>query len=147
MSELQIAPNKKIKAGVTVVATSLASIAFSGCMQNGGETNAQFRETATPAARYSFDYSAGFPTRINKDGVGLACFEETPYSSDKVVVTTEGQNEVVVIPASKQQQPLHFTGLTDYNAPLQAADAYTASVMSSYGCATQADGDVTPWNS
>lgn len=148
MKEAVISPNRKYRTPTVILTTGLAGIALSGCINNGYESNSAFREVASPAARYGFDYSGSLPTRVKEGDYGNSCLDNSPYRSNQVVVTAEGENEVVVTPASKVLLlPLRLTGLTDFNAPLQPVDEYTAKVLESYGCDTQPDGDLKPWGS
>ncbi len=151
MGELLGNPNTKRKRVVVVIGASLASLALTSCGfkladSHDFDSSAQFRERASVAARYGFDYSAGYPERITEDGVVNSCLEVSPYKMSRVVVAQEGDDGVKVTPGSKKFETLHFIGLTDPDSPLQAADDYTAAVLQDYGCDTKPDGEIQPWD-
>lgn len=147
MMELLKTPNQKQR--VTAILTAgVASVALSGCINDGYESNAAFREVASPAARYGFDYSGALPTRVKEGRYRNSCLDDSPYRFDQVVVTTENENQVVITSVSEiPLLPLRFKGLNDFDAPLQPANEHTTNVLASYGCDITPDGMLKPWGS
>lgn len=138
--------NAKRKPVIAMIGMGLAGLALTGCGARY-ESNADFRKVATPATRYGFDYSGTYPERVTEDRVGLSCLDTSPYAlGRKVLVTKEGDDGVMVTAESSRFKPLHFSGLTDTERPLQPADTYTAEILRDYNCVTAADGRIKPYD-
>lgn len=116
-----------------VIFLGIPALLLSACATNAEDRS----EAASPAERYAYDYLVS----SRQDNGVTMCLSDTPYDSDEAIITSVGEDGVLVSPTNVEITPLEFKGLGTDSEPLQPANDYTAEILESYGCDTSEDGD------